>query len=198
MAKNSYAFAELITFTGASRSEVTHWSQSKLIRPDVEDSGGTGEPRRFGFLDLVEGGVVRRLNQLPGGCPIVHMAHALEVLRFEAALPGGSPWRRFLLRETREADARVWLHRAYGNDAATSSVWRVATSAEQLLSFITAATDAALVVLPLHTIVTELEQATDDHASADECDDAWMKEKPRPRRRQSARVQSADGQRTRV
>ena len=183
MAK-AYQFADLVTIPEASRSEITHWVQTKVIRPDIRETSGTGQHRTFGFLDLLEACVARRLNQLPGGMTTVQLSQALDCLRFEASLDD-TPWRRFLMPATRDVHARFWLGRSYAKTPADSVLWKVMTDAE-LPSLLATVRDVPVVVLPLHALLLDLEKRTNDHTSADACAAAWKKEQPRRRRRPSA------------
>ena len=94
---STYTFGDLITLSGASKNEVSSWVQRGLIRPDIQDTTGTGTHRTFGFLDVFEACVARKLNQLPGGIPLVTLSLILDVLRLatESAELTGAPWGHF-------------------------------------------------------------------------------------------------------
>jgi hypothetical protein len=49
-----YTFGEVLSFTGASRSQGIHLTAKRIIAPDFGDSAGTGHHRRFSFYNLVE------------------------------------------------------------------------------------------------------------------------------------------------
>ena len=40
----SFSFGDIVKFTNASRSNLIHWANKGIIRPDVEDTAGPGFP----------------------------------------------------------------------------------------------------------------------------------------------------------
>lgn len=162
----SYTFRDLATYSGASKNEVTNWVQKGLIRPDVKDTSGTGDHRTFGFLDVFEACVVRKLNQIPGGMPLVTVANALSRIRFETVM--GNAWALFLDPQTRNPSARFWLCMppAWAKHDVLDSQERDALLNESA---------DVLVMVRLDTLLIELEQKTQDHSTAAERGDAWMK-----------------------
>jgi len=189
----TYSFADLITHSGASRSEIKNWVSKKIIRPDVRDThAGTGDHRTFGFLDIFEGCIGHGLNQLPGGMPVVPLSLALDRVRFESAL-AGSPWRAFHDPETRDREARFWLCKL------PNSIWQLLTAPDKGAALWLLAeartTSGPAIILPLHQLLLDLETRTQDHASDEECVNAWSKEKPRSRERRDALTHSTLDQR---
>lgn len=173
----AYSFADLVTHSLADGSAAKHWVQTNTIRPDIEGTTGTGKHRTFGFLDVFEACVAHQLNRLPGGMPVRVLSSAFDRLRFEAALVE-RPWREFLLHESRRDSARFWLCRTH------TGLWNIAT--DDTRDAILDVPDEAVIVLPLHRLLLDLEHRTEDHAVVAECDAAWMKEKPRSRERRHA------------
>lgn len=164
-----YTFGDLVIHSGASKHEVTGWVQKGLIRPDVQETTGSGAHRTFGFLDVFEACVARRLNQIPGGMPIVTLSHALDVLRFEAEASAAqpTPWGAFLMPATRSPSSRFWLA------LSPSEVPRVLDLKARNARLDDSAD--AQVVLRLDALLVDLEQRTEDHAGTDESGDAFTK-----------------------
>jgi DNA-binding transcriptional MerR regulator len=69
--------------TGATVSDMTHWTRIGLIKASAWDPGGTGNHRRFSRGDLVKIEVARQLNAL--GLPCSQIGRALNLIRDEAA-----------------------------------------------------------------------------------------------------------------
>lgn len=166
----SYTFADLVTFSECSPNEAKHWVQQGVIRPDIRESTGTGAHRAFGFLDVFEASVARKLNQIPGGMPIARLSNILDVLRFEVEsstlIP--TPWGAFVNPATR--------------DPATVPLWIAATQSDaprviedQACDLLLTDGRDAVVLLRLDTILLDLEQRTQDHATIAESADAFSK-----------------------
>ena len=52
--QQSYRFADVLTHTGATRSQLIYWTDAELITPDVADTAGTGHHRAFSFRNLIQ------------------------------------------------------------------------------------------------------------------------------------------------
>lgn len=59
--KRGYRFAEVLQYTGASRSQLTYWTDAGLIKASITRSTGTGAHRVFSFDDLVHVTIAVRL-----------------------------------------------------------------------------------------------------------------------------------------
>jgi hypothetical protein len=175
-----YGFAEAVTLSGASPSELKNWIQKATIRPDVHDTKvGTGDHRVLGFLDLFDGKIGTHLNRIPGGIPSHSLSNALTVLRFHTQFFSES-WRQFLLNPaTRDPNDAFWF--VYTK----TDPWTVVVGAADLSALLQAATDT-MIVVPLHRLLLELEAATGDHCSTDEADRVWDREKPRSKKQREA------------
>lgn len=163
-----YSFRDLATHSGASKNEVTKWVQKGLIRPDVRDTTGTGTHRVFGFLDLFEACVLRKLNQVPGTLPTLWLAWSLEAIRMATALDLilETGWSRFIDPQQRQPSEAFWL--TWSPDGVTK--WRVVRGDE-----VVERSDHtnAIVMLRLDTLFVDLERRTNDHATPDEISRAW-------------------------
>ena len=74
----TYRFREVLSLTGASRSQLIHWTDVELIAAYSETTG-TGHHRRFSFRNLVE---VRVAVLLAGyGLPVRTMAFIIGQVR---------------------------------------------------------------------------------------------------------------------
>jgi hypothetical protein len=157
----AYTFRDLVTYSGASKNEVTSWVQRGLIRPDVQDTTGTGRHRAFGFHDVLEACIAARLNRIPGGMPLVTISHALDVLRFEAEASASqpTPWGAFLTPASRDPAAQFWLV------LSPSEVPRVLDLRARNARL--ADSPDAQVCLRLDTLLVELEGRADDHAGSE-------------------------------
>jgi hypothetical protein len=159
----SYGFADLVTFSRASANEAKTWVQKGLIRPTIQDTTGTGDRRRFGFLDVFEARVACELNRIPGGIPTAALAMALAVVRAETT-DLGSPWGEFVLKfETRERsmvmddDFGYWLWWSPGTGPLVVS----RKGRDEMFRV-----DEVLLMVRLDTLLFELEERTQDRASA--------------------------------
>ena len=154
----SYTFSDLVMYSGASKNEVTNWVQKNLIRPDVKATAGTGDHRTFGFLDVFEACVARKLNQIPGGIPLATLDTAFAAIRAETEIGvWESGWQLFVDPERRVTTAGVWLCRF------PDGVARV-LSRQACEALLTASPDA-LVMVRLDTLLRDLEDRTQDHAT---------------------------------
>ncbi len=156
------------TVSGLTKSAAKNLVQTNTIRPDVKASTGIGDRRQFGFLDLFEACAGGKLMAVPGGMPVVTVAQALDVLRFEAAMADvqPTPWGAFLNPATRDPSARFWL------------VWSPTIGVRILNHDALAAQLAAseaVVSVRLDTLLVHLEAETHDHAAADERGAGWAK-----------------------
>jgi hypothetical protein len=170
----AYTFQELHDVThalaGTSRNANKNLVQTGTIRADVKATSGTGDPRRFGFLDVFEAIVAGKLMQIPGGMPTAALSVALAALRAETEMGEiwGSPWGTFLNPATRDPDARFWLCRC------ADGVARVLDSPAMIA--LLNDDPGVLVTVRLDSLLIALEQATQDHASPQERGHAWLKQ----------------------
>ena len=49
-----YSQSEALSFTPATRNELTHWTDTGIIVADIAEAGGRGRHRRFSFDNLVQ------------------------------------------------------------------------------------------------------------------------------------------------
>jgi len=173
----TYTFADLATYSQAPPNQVKNWVQTRIIRPDVHDTSGSGSHRKFSFLDVLEACIATKLYELPGSMPTAHVGWALDVLRIATQgfrVAHGTThddWRRFLLGgDTRDPQAHFWLCKSDH----TSMLWHVVADADR--DDLRQQLRGAVILVPLHTLVLELEARTQDRASADECARAFSKE----------------------
>lgn len=95
----SYTLSDLVKYSGATRNQVQNWVQKSVIVPDLASTSGTGEHREFGFRDVFEAAVARRLNQIPGGIPTRELSLALDAIRAEEPSSRRDRERRAALRK---------------------------------------------------------------------------------------------------
>ena len=69
---DSFSFADVVKLTNATRSNLIHWTNIGIIKPDIEDTAGPGYPRRFSRFNLGE----------------VHLAALVNSLRVPVAVTG--------------------------------------------------------------------------------------------------------------
>ena len=64
----SFSQGEALSHTGATRNELTHWTDSRIIVADITEAGGRGRHRRFSFANLVQIRVAHEISafQVPG------------------------------------------------------------------------------------------------------------------------------------
>src|SRR5215510_3346543 len=74
-----YRFADVLTHTGATRSQLIYWTNEELITPDVEDTAGTGYHRAFSFRNLIQVRVATLLA--PRGLSVKAIGLVLRALR---------------------------------------------------------------------------------------------------------------------
>jgi hypothetical protein len=48
-----YGLGDIIALTGATRAQMIHWANLKVVVPSVQESAGTGVPRLYNFEDAV-------------------------------------------------------------------------------------------------------------------------------------------------
>ena len=76
---NSFSFGEVLKWTSATRSNLIHWTNTKIIKPDVEDTAGPGYPRRFSRLNLLEVELAASVNRFR--VPVTLIGQAVRSLR---------------------------------------------------------------------------------------------------------------------
>ena len=54
LSMRAYSFAEVLTYSAVTRSQAINLTAKRVIVPDLGESAGTGHPRRFSLLNLVE------------------------------------------------------------------------------------------------------------------------------------------------
>jgi hypothetical protein len=75
----SFSFADVVKFTNATRSNLIHWTNIGIIKPDVEDTAGPGYPRRFSALNLIEVQLAWTVNRFR--VPVPTIGQAVRALR---------------------------------------------------------------------------------------------------------------------
>lgn len=70
------SFSDVVKWTDATRSNLIHWTNIRIIVPDLEDTAGPGYPRRFSTLNVLE----------------VQLAAEMNRFRLPAALIGDTVW----------------------------------------------------------------------------------------------------------
>jgi DNA-binding transcriptional MerR regulator len=141
-----YAFGDVVALTGATRSQLIHWTATKLITAGVRDVQGTGHHRVFRLRDLVDVAVAVALAR-----------HGVSVKRIGVVLHGlARQWRP----ATRAADTVLLVT---GDPQRPAAFWfgsRREFAAElRTPTLLTAFTG---VLLDLGQIVAALEQDTGD------------------------------------
>jgi hypothetical protein len=58
-----YSFADVLVLTAATRSNLIHWTNIGIIKPDLADTKGPGHPRRFSTFNLIEIQVAAAINR---------------------------------------------------------------------------------------------------------------------------------------
>lgn len=144
--KRVYAFGDVLAVTGATRSQLIHWTTTKLITARVRDVQGSGHHRVFSLRDLVDVAVAVALAQ-----------YGISVKRMGLIVRGlGRHWRP----TTRAADTLLFIA---GDPADPSAFWfgsRREFTAE--LHDPVLLTSCTGVLVDLGQIVAALEQATGD------------------------------------
>ena len=50
----AYSFRDVLAHTGATRSQLIHWTNVGLVRAEVDETTGTGHHRAFSFANLAQ------------------------------------------------------------------------------------------------------------------------------------------------
>ena len=145
----TYRFGAVLAATGATRSQLIHWTNVRLVTPDVTETTGPGHQRVFSFQNLVE---VRVAVFLAG------YSISVRVMNFILRIV------RRALRQMRRTGNRDRVLRIPGGTRDVNTVWdgTIGELADELRQPVGPATRAGLVV-ELGGIVTDLEAATGDH-----------------------------------
>jgi hypothetical protein len=56
-----YSFSDVLRFTKATRSQLIHWTDKKVITAAIEETDGRGHHRRFSFRNLFEVAIAAEL-----------------------------------------------------------------------------------------------------------------------------------------
>jgi len=76
----SYTFADVMRITGATKSEMTHWTREGIVGADIAPGGGPGRHRKFAFLNLLEASIAVELNRL--GAPVYVIRSLVSYVRW--------------------------------------------------------------------------------------------------------------------
>lgn len=77
----AYGFSEVLRLTGATRAQLIHWTDRRLISASVQETTGTGSPRLFSYTDLL---LIRSAVELVErfGLPIRKLNWAIQIIGF--------------------------------------------------------------------------------------------------------------------
>jgi hypothetical protein len=101
-----YSLRDLVTLTGAKRSQVENWNRAGVLAPQIP-STGTGDFRAYGFPDLVACAVAVQLARFHMPAPAIKriindlLALATEVSDNRSRAKFLKTWRAFINPETR-------------------------------------------------------------------------------------------------
>ena len=62
--KPGYSLADLLVLTDATKSELTHWTKSGIVRAAIEETSGRGHHRRFSAFNVIETQLAVVVNKL--------------------------------------------------------------------------------------------------------------------------------------
>lgn len=76
----AYSFSEVVSLSGATESNLTHWARSGLIVPDARRRRGSGHHRSYAFRNVVEAAIANYLNA--AGMSVAQMKAGIAHLKF--------------------------------------------------------------------------------------------------------------------
>jgi DNA-binding transcriptional MerR regulator len=85
-AESGYRGPTVCKLVGITYRQLDYWARTNLVTPSVRPADGSGSQRLYGFQDLVELRIIKRL--LDAGVSLQRIREAIAHLRAEA--PGGS------------------------------------------------------------------------------------------------------------
>ena len=138
--------AQVCAVVGITYRQLDYWARTDLLRPSITDASGSGSKRRYSYNDVVELKVIKRL--LDAGLKLQQARQAVECLRGDLGVDLASA--QLVL-----ADGRSIL----------------ATTDGELVDLL-AGGQGVFNVLPLSGVVSELEAAIVELASAGSADAA--------------------------
>ena len=74
-----YSFADLLVLTDATRSNLIHWTNTNIIRAEIEDTDGRGYPRRFSPFNVIEVQLASAINKFR--VPVETIRGALSIFK---------------------------------------------------------------------------------------------------------------------
>ena len=103
---HAYGFGDVLALTGATRSQLIHWTSAKVITARIRDVQGTGHHRVFSLRDVVDVAVA-----------VAMARYGLSVKSIGGVLGGLSrQWRK----ATREPDTLMFIT---GSPSTPSAFW---------------------------------------------------------------------------
>lgn len=77
--KPGYSFADLLVLTDATKSNLTHWTNTGVVKAALEETSGSGHHRRFSALNVIETEVAFVVNK--HRVPVETLREALDTFR---------------------------------------------------------------------------------------------------------------------
>ena len=77
--EQGYRVPEVCRIVGISYRQLDYWARTGLVRPSVQDAGGSGTQRLYSFQDLLQLKVVKSL--LDAGVALQQIRRAIDYLR---------------------------------------------------------------------------------------------------------------------
>jgi DNA-binding transcriptional MerR regulator len=76
---DGYRAPQVCKLVGISYRQLDYWARTGLITPSIQTAQGSGTQRRYGFTDIVQLKVVKRL--LDAGMSLKRIRSAMDILR---------------------------------------------------------------------------------------------------------------------
>jgi DNA-binding transcriptional MerR regulator len=77
--REGYRIPEVQRIVGITYRQLDYWARTSLVKPSIQDAGGSGTQRLYSFQDLVELRVIKKL--LDAGVSLQRIRRAIGYLR---------------------------------------------------------------------------------------------------------------------
>ncbi|HEX9375235.1 MAG TPA: MerR family transcriptional regulator [Actinomycetota bacterium] len=85
--EQGYRVPDVCRVVGISYRQLDYWARTELVRPSIQDAGGSGTQRLYSFQDLLQLRVIKKL--LDTGVSLQQIRKAVEYLKEMREAPHG-------------------------------------------------------------------------------------------------------------
>src|SRR3954452_5679526 len=99
----TYRFGDVVRFSGATRNNLIHWTQKRVISPDIRQGGGPGRHALFSFRNIALATIATQLNAFSVPTAIINKVVLNLAIQDSAAI-----WKRAASRAGQTFDQQLF------------------------------------------------------------------------------------------